>query len=80
MNYRAIIEVAIEKNERPYVLHLPVGAPFEECYEALKELSDGIAFLEKQAKDQAAAAAETAPVEAVEATVVEAAPASEITD
>lgn len=64
MNCRAIIEVAIEKNERPYVLHLPVGAPFEDCHEAMKELSEAVSFLQKQAKDQAEAA--SAPAEAVE--------------
>lgn len=55
MEFRAMIEASVTRNDRTYRLILPVGAPFEECYDVLgKELKEAIEFLEKQAKDQAA--------------------------
>lgn len=77
MNYRYTIELETEKNGRKYLMHIPIGAPFTECYEVVEELKEGISFLEKQERDRAAeaAAAQAAPVETVDAT-----PVSEITD
>jgi len=69
MNYRATVELSTVINDRAYLATLPIGAPFEECRRAIKEFEEGIDFLEKQAKDQAAALAaqQAGPAEPVNA-------------
>lgn len=56
MNQRAYITLDVEKNGRIYVLSLPLGAPFSECHEAIKEFGDVVSEMEKVSAEQAEAA------------------------
>jgi hypothetical protein len=52
MNIRATINLEINKNDKPYVLSLQQGCPWDEIYVALEEFSLGLKEMQKQSLEQ----------------------------
>ncbi len=51
MNQRAVLNLELVHKERIYILALPIGAPFDECLEAIAQFSDQIAEFKQKGKE-----------------------------
>ena len=65
MNQRAMISVEIKKNERDYVLLMPMGAPIGEAYDVVHEMLQALLKMANDATQRAApqAAVPSQPIE-----------------
>lgn len=57
MNFYGSVVVQHEKNERQYLMVIPLGTPFEEAHAACLELAEGVLEMQKQQKEAAEKAA-----------------------
>lgn len=63
MNLRAIAEIENFKEDRRYVMHLPMGVPFEEAKTVADEFKAAIEEMERQHNDQIKTQLEKEPEE-----------------
>jgi len=63
MDQKMMLHFEVKKNDRTYVLEVPMGASYGEAYDATFELLQGILELSKQAADKAKAEQPEAPKE-----------------
>lgn len=75
MKFVGVVKLIHEKNDRQFLLDLPIGCPFEEAHSACLEMAEAILEMQKQQKEAAEKAeaeknAEPIAVEVVDAEIV----------
>ena len=63
MNQQAYVRMEITKNDKIYSLSVPWGSTYQECYDALVEISNELVELSKKHKEEADKAKAQAAVE-----------------
>ena len=53
MNQRTYVQLEIVKNEKSYILSVPFGANYQDCYDAAIEIANNIVQLSKEAQEAA---------------------------
>jgi len=52
MSLKSVIIVEVEKGDNKYVLHMPAGVPWQECYDASVEITKEIVDFSKKMEEQ----------------------------
>lgn len=52
MNQRTYVNLEIVKNDKSYILSVPFGANYQDCYDAAIEIANNIVEISKQAQEQ----------------------------
>ena len=53
MNQKSCVQLEIIKNDKTFILTVPFGANYQDCYDAAVEIANNIVELSKQAQEAA---------------------------